>query len=72
MEGNWKKWGGIKYVISKDKINKTKKEVRYKTERNLYQELKNLKFRGAEILNLNFYGKSQSWGKCEKLIVITK
>lgn len=59
-------------LLVKIKSNKTKKEVRYKTKRNLHQELKYLKFRGAEILNLNFYGKSQSWGKCEKLIVITK
>ena len=59
-------------LLVKIKSNKTKKEVRYKTKRNLHQELKHLKFRGAEILNLNFYGKSQSWGKCEKLIVITK
>ena len=36
-------------LLVKIKSNKTKKEVRYKTERNLYQELKNLKFRGAEI-----------------------
>ena len=59
-------------LIVKIKSHKTKKEYRYKTKRNLYQELKNLKFRGVEILNLNFYGKSQSWGKCEKLIVITE
>lgn len=59
-------------LIVKIKSHKSKKEIRYKTKRNLYQELKNLKFRGIEILNLNFYGKSQSWGKCEKLIVITK
>jgi len=59
-------------LLVKIKSNKTKKEVRYKTKRNLHQELKYLKFRGVEILNLNFYGKSQSWGKCEKLIVITK
>lgn len=59
-------------LLVKIKSNKTKKEVRYKTNRNLYQELKYLKFRGAEILNLNFYNESQSWGKCEKLIVITK
>ncbi len=59
-------------LLVKIKSNKTKKEYRYKTKRNLHQELKNLKFRGVEILNLNFYGKSQSWGKCEKLIVITE
>lgn len=59
-------------LLVKIKSNKIKKEVRYKTKRNLHQELKYLKFRGAEILNLNFYSKSQSWGKCEKLIVITK
>lgn len=59
-------------LLVKIKSNETKKEVRYKTKRNLYQELKNLKCRGIEILNLNFYSESQSWGKCEKLIVITK
>lgn len=59
-------------LLVKIKSDKTKKEHRYKTKRNLYQELKNLKFRGVEILNLNFYSKSQSWGKCEKLIVITE
>lgn len=47
-------------LLVKIKSNKTKKEVRYKTKRNLHQELKYLKFRGVEILNLNFYGKSQS------------
>ncbi|WP_312288102.1 hypothetical protein [Terrisporobacter sp.] len=59
-------------LLVKIKSDRTKKEYRYKTKRNLYQELKNLKFRGVEILNLNFYSKSQSWGKCEKLIVITE
>lgn len=57
-------------MLVKIKSDSTKKVTRYKTKRNLYQELKNIKFSGLKILNWTFYDKTQSRGKCKKLIVI--
>ena len=57
-------------MLVKIKSDSTKKVTRYKTKRNLYQELKNIKFSGLKILNWTFYDETQSRGKCKKLIVI--
>lgn len=59
-------------MLVKIKLDSTKKEIRYKTDRNLHQELTYLIFRGAEIVQMRYYNETQSFGKCKKLIVITK
>lgn len=59
-------------MLVKIKSDRTKKVIRYKTMNNLQQELNDLKLRGVEVLNCNYYDKTQSWGHCEKLIVICK
>lgn len=59
-------------MLVKIKSNLTKKETRYKTDRNIHEELKYIEFRGANIVQMRYFDESQSFGKCKKLIVITK
>lgn len=59
-------------LLVKIKSDSTKKEIRYKTDRNLQQELTHLRFRNAEIVQAKYYNETQSFGKCKKLIVITE
>lgn len=59
-------------MLVKIKSDSTKKEIRYKTDRNLQQELTHLRFRNAEIVRMKYYNETQSFGECKKLIVITK
>lgn len=59
-------------MLVKIKSNSTKKETRYKTDRNIHSELKYLEYRGIKVLQLSYFDKSQSFGECEKLIVISE
>lgn len=58
-------------LLVKIKSDSTKKEIRYKTDRNLQQELTNLGFRGVNIIQMRYFDETQSFGNCNKLIVIT-
>ena len=62
----------MKNMLVKIKSDSTKKEIRYKTDRNLQQELTNLGFRGVNIIQMRYFDETQSFGECKKLIVITK
>lgn len=62
----------MKNMLVKIKSNSTKKETRYKTDRNLQQELTNLGFRGVNIIQMRYFDETQSFGNCNKLIVITE
>lgn len=59
-------------MLVKIKSNSTKKVTRYKTDRDINSELKHLEHRGVNILRLNYFDKSQSFGDCKKLIVIAQ
>lgn len=59
-------------MLVKIKSDSTKKEIRYKTDRNLQQELTNLGFRGVNIIQMRYFDETQSFGNCNKLIVITE
>lgn len=59
-------------MLVKIKSNLTKKETRYKTDRNIQEELKHLEFRGVKIVQMRYFDESQSFGKCKKLIVISE
>lgn len=61
----------MKNMLVKIKSNSTKQETRYKTDRNLQQELKNLEYRGVNIIQMRYFDETQSFGNCNKLIVIT-
>lgn len=58
-------------LLVKIKSDSTKKEIRYKTDRNLQQELTNLGFRGVNIIQMRYFDETQSFGNCNKLIVTT-
>lgn len=62
----------MKSMLVKIKLDSTKKEIRYKTDRNLHQELTHLRFRGAEIVQMRYFNETQSFGNCKKLIVISE
>ena len=62
----------MKSMLVKIKSNSTKEVTRYKTDRNLHQELTHLRFRGAEIVQMRYFDESQSFGECKKLIVISQ
>ena len=59
-------------MLVKIKSNSTKKVTRYKTDRNMHQELKHLEYRGVNIIQMRYYDKTQSFGCCEKLIIISE
>ena len=59
-------------MLVKIKSNLTKKETRYKTDRNINEELKHLEFRGVKIIQMRYFDESQSFGNCKKLIVISE
>lgn len=59
-------------MLVKIKSNSTKKETRYKTSRDIHEELKHLEDRGVDIIQMRYYDESQSFGECEKLIVIAQ
>lgn len=59
-------------MLVKIKSNLTKKETRYKTDRNIHEELKHLEFRGVKIVQMRYFDESQSFGNCKKLIVISE
>ncbi len=59
-------------MLVKIKSNLTKKETRYKTDRNIHEELKHLEFRGVKIIQMRYFDESQSFGNCKKLIVISE
>lgn len=61
----------MKNMLVKIKSNSTKQETRYKTDRNLQQELKHLEYRGVNIIQMRYFDETQSFGNCDKLIVIT-
>ena len=61
----------MKNMLVKIKSNSTTQETRYKTDRNLQQELKNLEYRGVNIIQMRYFDETQSFGNCNKLIVIT-
>ena len=58
-------------MLVKIKSNSTKKVTRYKTDRNINQELTHLGYRGVKILQMRYFDETQSFGNCNKLIVIT-
>lgn len=62
----------MKNMLVKIKLDSTKKEIRYKTDRNLHQELIHLGFRGIKIVQMRYYDETQSFGNCNKLIVISE
>lgn len=62
----------MKNMLVKIKLDSTKKEIRYKTDRNLHQELTHLRFRGIKIVQMRYYDETQSFGNCNKLIVISE
>lgn len=59
-------------MLVKIKSDSTKKETRYKTDRDIHSELKHLEDRGVNVLRLNYFDETQSFGDCKKLIVISK
>lgn len=59
-------------MLVKIKSNLTKKETRYKTNRNIHEELKHLEFRGIKIVQMRYFDESQSFGNCKKLIIISE
>lgn len=59
-------------MLVKIKSDSTKEVIRYKTKRCLRQELRTLRAIGVKILNFKYYDETQSWGGCEKLIIIAK
>lgn len=59
-------------MLVKIKSNSTKKVTRYKTDRNMHQELKHLEYRGVNIIQMRYFDKTQSFGCCEKLIIISE
>lgn len=61
----------MKNMLVKIKSDSTKKEIRYKTDRNLQQELTHLEYRGVNIIQMRYFDETQSFGNCNKLIVIT-
>lgn len=61
----------MKNMLVKIKSNSTKKETRYKTDRNIHGELKYLEYRGVNIIQMRYFDETQSFGNCNKLIVIT-
>lgn len=62
----------MKNMLVKIKSDSTKKEIRYKTDRNLQQELTHLEYRGVNIIQMRYFDETQSFGNCNKLIVITE
>ena len=58
-------------MLVKIKSNSTKKVTRYKTDRNMHQELKHFEYRGVNIIQMRYFDETQSFGNCNKLIVIT-
>lgn len=61
----------MKNMLVKIKSNSTKEGTRYKTDRNLHGELKHLEYRGIKIVQMRYFDETQSFGNCNKLIVIT-
>ena len=61
----------MKNMLVKIKSNSTKQETRYKTDRNIHGELKYLEYRGVNIIQMRYFDETQSFGNCNKLIVIT-
>lgn len=61
----------MKNMLVKIKSNSTKKDTRYKTDRNIHGELKYLEYRGVNIIQMRYFDETQSFGNCNKLIVIT-
>ena len=59
-------------LLVKIKSNSTKQETRYKTDRNIHGELKHLEYRGIKIVQMRYFDETQSFGNCNKLIVITE
>lgn len=62
----------MKSMLVKIKSNSTKEVTRYKTDRNIHGELKHLENIGVNVLRLNYFDESQSFGECKKLIVISE
>lgn len=62
----------MRSMLVKIKSNSTKEVTRYKTDRNIHGELKHLEDRGVDIIQMRYYDESQSFGNCEKLIVIAQ
>ena len=52
----------MKNMLVKIKSNSTKKETRYKTDRNLHGELKHLEYRGVNIIQMRYFDETQSFG----------
>lgn len=59
-------------MLVKIKSNSTKKETRYKTDRDITSELKHLENLGVNIIQMRYFDESQSFGNCKKLIVISE
>lgn len=59
-------------MLVKIKSNSTKEVTRYKTDRDIHSELKHLEDRGVNVIQMRYYDESQSFGNCEKLIVIAQ
>lgn len=62
----------MKSMLVKIKSNSTKEVTRYKTDRNIHGELKHLENIGVNVLRLNCFDETQSFGECKKLIVISE
>lgn len=59
-------------LLVKIKSNSTKEVTRYKTDRNIHSELKHLEDIGVNVLRLNYFDETQSFGNCKKLIIIAQ
>lgn len=62
----------MKSMLVKIKSDSTKEVTRYNTERDIHEELKHLEDRGVNVLRLNYFDESQSFGNCKKLIIISQ
>jgi len=62
----------MKSMLVKIKSNSTKEVTRYKTDRNIHSELKHLENLGVNIIQMRYFDETQSFGNCQKLIVISE
>ena len=62
----------MKSMLVKIKSNSTKEVTRYKTDKDIHSELKELENLGVNVLRLNYFDETQSFGNCKKLIIIAQ
>ncbi|MCC3868466.1 hypothetical protein [Terrisporobacter mayombei] len=62
----------MKSMLVKIKSDSTKEVTRYKTDRDITKELKHLEDKGVNIIQMRYFDETQSFGNCQKLIVISE